>query len=656
MVRLCLFLLATCAAAQTGARSFESRCVVCHGGDGNGGERGPSIHNYVRSHSDDELSAVIRTGIPAKGMPGIALLKEESKALIGFVRTLRPPGGGGGRGTGGPQPRQGSVRLSNGQTLTGTILNESSFDTQLRTADGKITRLVRDGETHREAPLTPKMDWPSYNGSDTGNRHSTLEQINTNNVGRLTLKWMFPIAGVQRVEGTPIVVDGIMYVTAVNQAWALDAATGRQIWQYSRSRTAGLMQDAAIGLNRGVALLGDKIFMVTDNAHLIALNRRTGQLLWDVEMADSRNHYGSTVAPLIVGELVIAGISGGDAGLRGFLDAYQVADGKRAWRFWTIPARGEKLAETWVGSALEKGCGATWLTGSYDPELDLLYWPVGNPCPDFNGAERKGDNLYTNSVLALKPKTGELKWYYQFTPHDVFDYDATEPLVLIDSDFQGKRRKLLAQANRNGFFYVLDRTNGELLLAKPFVEKLTWAKEIGKDGRPVLNPEAQPTAAGAKACPAIFGATNWMSTAYSPVTKLFYVQTLESCTVFQTNDTPWKKGNSGWMGGTFRTASDEPNRKYIRAIDLETGRIAWQFAQTGPARTYSGVLSTNGGLVFFGEDSGAFTAVEAKSGKLLWHAQLNQAWRASPMTYMVGGKQYVAMAAPIGFFVFGLPD
>jgi alcohol dehydrogenase (cytochrome c) len=639
---------------QPGAQSFATRCAICHGGDGNGGERGPSILNYAQTHSEADLAALLRKGIPEKGMPPVALAAAEEKELLTFVRALRPPAGG--RGQAGPQSRPGSVKLQDGRTLSGVVRNESSFDLQLQTPDGKIHRLTREGDAWREAPLAPKVDWASYNGGFHSNRHSRLEQINASNVRRLALQWMFPIPNVQRVEGTPVVIDGIMYVTAVNQAYALDAATGREIWRFMRARTPGLVQDAAIGLNRGVAVLEDKLFLVMDNARLVALDRANGRLLWESEMADSRQHYGSTVAPLVVGNLVIAGISGGDAGLRGFLDAYDAATGKRAWRFWTIPAPGEKGSETWSGTAMEQGCGATWLTGSYDAELDLLYWPTGNPCPDFNGDQRKGDNLYTNTVLALRPKTGELVWHYQFTPHDLYDYDATEPLVLIDADFQGRPRKLLAQANRNGFFYLLDRTNGEFLRATPFVEKLTWAKSIGKNGRPILTDTSVPTAAGAKICPAIFGATNWMSAAYHPAHKLFYVQTLESCTVFQKNDTPFKLGNASWMGGTFRGAPDEPNRKYIRALDLQTGRTVWEFAQTGPARTYSGVLSTDGGLVFFGEDSGAFVALDAKNGKPLWKSQLNQAWRASPMTYMVGGKQYVAVAAPIGFLVFGLPD
>jgi alcohol dehydrogenase (cytochrome c) len=351
----------------------------------------------------------------------------------------------------------------------------------------------------------------------------------------------------------------------------------------------------------------------------------------------------------VVGDLVMAGVAGGEEGTRGFLDAYSVATGKRAWRFWTIPKPGEKLAETWIGSALEHGCGATWMSGSYDPDLDLLYWSVGNPCPDFNGDDRKGDNLYTDSVLAMKPKTGELKWYFQFTPHDTHDWDAEEPLLLIDEPFQGRPRKLLVQADRNGFFFVLDRTNGELLLAKSFLKKVTWASGYGKDGKPILLPSSEPTVEGNLTCPS--SGTNWMSAAYSPVVKLFFFSATDSCVITRKIPEPFAMGKRFFNG----TDSGVPGGgRYIRALDIQTGRTVWDYTQTRGGRSASGTLSTSGGLVFFGEDSGVFTALDAKDGKPLWHFQANQAWRASPMTYMVGGKQYIAIAGPSGYFAFGL--
>jgi len=356
----------------------------------------------------------------------------------------------------------------------------------------------------------------------------------------------------------------------------------------------------------------------------------------------------------VVKDLVISGISGGDEGVRGFLAAYKVSTGERVWRFWTIPAPGEPLSETWVGNALPHGCAATWLTGTYDAQANLLYWTTGNPCPDYNGDERKGDNLYSDSVLALEPETGKLRWYYQFTPHDLHDWDAQQTPMLIDAEFKGRRRQLLAQANRNGFFYVLDRMTGELLLAKPFVEQLTWASGIGTDRRPQLVSGGAPTSAGVKTCPAVEGATNWMSTAYDPETGLFYVMALEKCDIYSKSPEPWERGKSFYGGGT-RGAPDEPGRKYLRAIDLQTGKTVWQYPQIGPGNSWGGALSTAGGLVFFGDDSGAFAAVEAKSGKPLWYFHTNESWKASPMTYLAGGKQYVAVAAGSNILAFGLP-
>jgi alcohol dehydrogenase (cytochrome c) len=322
------------------------------------------------------------------------------------------------------------------------------------------------------------------------------------------------------------------------------------------------------------------------------------------------------------------------------------------WRFWTIPLPGEELAKTWIGNALEHGCGATWMTGSYDPELDLLYWAVGNPCPDFNGDERQGDNLYTASVLALRPKTGKLVWYYQFSPHDTHDWDAQEPLLLVDEVFQGQPRKLLLQANRNGFFYVLDRTNGKVLLGEPFV-KQTWAKGLDENGRPIVLPNTEPTEEGVVVCPSMGGGTNWYSASYHPVTKLFYVRTTESCSLYKKNQEEFQMGQR-FFGGTASGAGER--KRFIRAIDPQTGNKVWDLPLSDGGRSSSGTLSTGGGLVFFGEESGALVAADAKDGNVLWKAHLNQSWWASPMTYMVGGKQYVAIAGPLGFFAFGLGE
>jgi alcohol dehydrogenase (cytochrome c) len=553
-------------------------------------------------------------------------------------------------------PSRTTVRLAGGRTLEGIILNESPFNMQLRTAEGRIHLLVRDGENWREPTILPKQDWSSYDGDTRGNRYSPLQQINAGNVNRLAPRWIFPVPGAPQLQGTPIVVDGIMYVTASNEAFGLDAATGRRLWRYQQERTPGLFGGAARGANRGAAIRGDLIFMVTDHAHLIAINRWTGAKVWDTEMGDyQKDRYSATVAPMVIGDLVISGTSGGEEGARGFLAGYYASTGERAWRFWTIPAPGEKLAETWIGTALEHGCGTTWLTGSYDPELDLLYWGTGNPCPDYNGDDRKGDNLYTSSVIALRPKTGELRWYYQFTPHDTHDWDADQPLLLVDESWQGRPRKLLLQGSRNGFFYVLDRTNGEFLLGKQYLEKLTWATGIGKDGRPILVPNQEPSLEGTVTCPSQSGGANWPSSAYHPGTKLFYFTLLESCALFKKVPEPWDPSRR-FFNGTTSPAPGFTNRRFVRALNIQTGEKVWDFPVSLGGLGGSGVLATAGGLVFHGDASGAFLALDARSGKHLWHFDSNQTWTSQPMTYMVAGKQYVAIANATGYFSFALPD
>jgi len=599
-----------------------------------------------------------------------------------------------------------SVHLRAGQTIRGLVKNESNYDLQLQDLDGKLhflsreeiaeqiaepkglmppvtatsaeqrdllaflSRLTKDNSASSIGPgmaaldggltfsgiANPKAgDWPTYNGRLSGNRYSELREINAANVDRLGAKWIFPVADSNRLEVTPVVVDGVMYVTMANQAYALDARSGRQIWHYSRPLTKGVIGDAGTAINRGVAVLGNTVFMVTDHAHIIALHRLTGELLWDTEMADYRKHYGATSAPLVVKDLVLSGTSGGDEGARGFVDAYKASTGERVWRFWNMPAPGEPLSETWVGRAMEHGCVDGWLTGTYDPGTDLIYWPTGNPCPDYNGDERMGDNLYSSSVLALEPQTGKLRWHFQFSPHDLHDWDATETPMLIDAEFRGRQRKLLVQANRNGFFYVLDRVTGEFLLGEPFVKKLTWASGIAPDGRPKLVPGQEPTDQGTRTCPSVSGATNWMSTAYNPQTGLFYVMALESCNIYTKSSAWWEPGQS-FYGGAARRVPGEINQKFLRAIDLQTGKIVWEVPQVGPGHSAGGVLSTAGGVVFYGDDNGALAAVDAKTGKALWHFNTNQTWRASPMTYMVDGKQYIAAASGSNIIAFRLPE
>ena len=551
-----------------------------------------------------------------------------------------------------PAPRK-TVRLTDGQTIEGRVLNEGFIDLQLLTDDQRV-HLLRRSEGDRYRTVTSQRDWPTYHGDPSGNRYSTITEINKTNVTRLGPKWVFPIPNVTYIENTPLVVGGIMYVSSANEIYALDAGSGRQVWHFRRPRTNGITGNAAIGFNRGVAITGDRVFMLTDNAHMIAMDRFNGEFLWETEMADWHQNYNGTSAPLVVGNLVISGTAGGDEGVRGFVAAYDAMTGKEVWRFWTVPNPGEPGSETWQGKQSEHRGGASWMTGTYDPQLDLIYWPTGNPGLDYNGDDRQGDNLYSDSIVALEPKTGKLRWHFQFTPHDIHDWDAQEPPVLVDTNWQGQPRKLLLQANRNGFFYVLDRTNGQLLLGKQFLKNLNWAKGLDAKGRPILNELKADANGETYVCPGFQGGTNWFSTSFNPTTGLYYFQALERCNLFSKRAMEWEAGK-GFMGGAARPAPGESYTKSLRAINIQTGEIAWDLPQVTTAATASaGVMSTASGLVFFGENSGAFVAADAANGKVLWQFPTNQTWKASPMTYVFDNKQYIAIAVGQNIMAFGL--
>ncbi len=644
-VAAALTLLAFGAQAQpAGTALFTQHCASCHGTDGNGGELGPNIATRVPLRSDEELNHVIQQGLGAAGMPAFpALSNADRSALIAMLRTLKPRFG--------TTPERRTVRLAGGGNVTGLVLNESLADLQLLGDDQKL-HLLRKTDGGLRA-VTSSADWTSYNGDTKGSRFSPLDQIDRGNVANLAPAWMYNFVSNSSLQTTPVVSDGVMYVTSANEVVALDAGSGREIWRYQRARTRGLIGNAAGGPNRGAAIAGDRLFMLTDHAHVIALDKHSGALLWDTEMADWRLNYNATGAPLPVGNLVIAGTSGGDEGVRGFVAAYDQESGAEVWRWWSTPLPGEPGSETWQGPGLAHPAGSTWMTGTYDAGLDTLYWTVGNPGPDMIGDDRIGDNLYTDSVVALDPHTGELKWHFQFTPHDVWDYDAQETPALVDAQWQGQPRKLLIQANRNGFFYVLDRTNGEFLSGWQFTQEVTWASGLDANGRPLRVDGMEPTREGQRVCPSLTGATNWYSTAWNPVTQLYYVQTEDKCGIFTRVDMEWEAGK-GYMGGSFAPAP-EPARRVLRAIDIFGGKTAWELPEAGRANSWGGVLGTAGGLVFFGEDSGAFAAADAESGELLWSFPANARWRASPMTYEFDGRQYVAVANGSTIVAFALP-
>jgi len=495
-------------------------------------------------------------------------------------------------------------------------------------------------------------DWLHYSGQYHSQRHSLLKDVNTATVKDLVPAWMYHVPNSRRLECVPIVVDGVMYVTYPNFVYALDARTGRQIWEYQRQPA---LQK---GPNRGVAVYGNKVYFGTPDAHLIALDARTGSELWSTKIAEASDGYWSPGAPLVIKGKVIQGIAPGDHGLNGFLDAYDAETGERLWRWNSIPKPGEFGNDTWAGDSWKTGGGNTWLSGSYDPELNLIYQGIGNPAPDFDGDVRKGDNLYTESMVALDADTGKLKWYFQFTPHDVHDWDAVEIPVLADAPIDGKMRKLLVQANRNGFYYVLDRVTGEFLQGTPFIKNLNWASGLTKEGRPIRVPGVVPSFQGTKTCPATSGATNWMSPAFNPDTGWFYFVAQEGCGINTKSGDTFRPGGFAFMGTGYIESPEEPWQMYVRALDLTTGKLMWEHQQVNSRRYGAGVLSTAGGLIFAGDDQGFLSALEAKSGKVMWYFNTGEQISAQPITFAVRGQQYVAIASGsnvVSFKLHGWP-
>lgn len=493
--------------------------------------------------------------------------------------------------------------------------------------------------------------WLTYSGGYFGQRYSTLDQITRANVANLKPAWVYQVAGNGQVETSAIVADGVMFVTEPpSTVTALDPRNGRPLWSYVRPMPSNLRNIGFPITNRGVAILDDKVFVGTLDSALVALDAATGAVRWEVQVADNGTGHSITMAPLAVKDKIIVGISGGEAGIRGFVDAYDAKTGKLAWRTYTVPTAGEPGVDTWSGESYKNGAGATWLTGSYDPALNLLYWGTGNPGPDWNGDVRMGDNLYTSSVLALDADTGKMKWFFQYTPHDVHDWDANQIQVLADLTINGRPRKVLVTANRNAFYYVLDRVTGEFLHAAPYA-KQTWAKGIDPKGRPRVVEGTDPTPEGNLVYPSLQGATNWPSPSFSPQTGLFYVPVREMGSYYYKTDVEYEPG-SPFTGGGERRLADEAWGA-VRALNATTGEKAWDFRLPSPS--WSGVLSTAGGLVFSGSNEGNFYALDAKTGAPLWQFQVGGMVRSNPMTYLVEGKQHVAVGAGRALFVFALP-
>jgi alcohol dehydrogenase (cytochrome c) len=526
--------------------------------------------------------------------------------------------------------------------LASALLVVLAFSFTAAAAYAQVTfeRLVNSGKE--------PQNWLTYSGDYSGRRFSMLDQINPTNARSIVAKWVYQTGATGKLETTPLVVDGILYATAQDdRAFALDARTGRPIWMYQR-QLPGDIRPCCGRVNRGLAILGDKVFLGTLDAHVIALDAKTGNVAWDAVAADYQKGYSFTVAPLAVKNLAVIGVSGGEYGVRGFIDAYDATTGTRKWRFYTVPGPGEPGHETWEGDSWKVGGAPAWNTGTYDPATNQIFWPTGNPAPSNRGEGRAGDNLYSNSLLALNADTGQMNWSFQFTKHDEHDWDATQVPIMIDSG----NKHLIAQANRNGFFYVLDRSTGKLISATVY-GKTTWSDHKDAEGRPVANKEASPTLAGHTVCPGALGTTNFMAPAYNPKTSLFYVTARDQCDIFSTAPQPYEAGHAYYGSAYFPSDEAEPYRGFLKAIDPATGEIKWKFEQTSP--TWSGVLSTAGGLVFTGDAEGNFIALDAATGKVLWHFQMGGAVYAAPIAFAVDSKEYVAIAAGSAVYAFGLP-
>lgn len=605
------------AEVSAGERSFEANCAVCHGASGNGGFAAPALKQRQMQHGNSPwaIFKTISNGIQGTSMPPSTLPESDRWRLAAYVQTLAE----------GPK------------TQTPSPLS---------------SRLAAVGPVRYEDILAAQQDphrWLTYSGSYDGHRFSLNDQINPTNASKLRLLWMRQYTTSEtQIETSPLIVDGFMFITVPpNRVEALDATTGELVWSYDRQLPQKLSLCCGY-VNRGLAVLGSTVYFGTLDAHLVALDMKTGHVSWDVEIADAKAGYSITSAPLALKNLIVTGVAGGEYGIRGFVDAREATTGKEVWRFYSVPQPGEPGSDTWIGDSWKTGGAPTWLTGTFDPELNVIYWPTGNPSPNYIGDGRKGDNLYSNSVVALDADHGKLLWHFQFTPHDLYDWDATEILVSFDKNVDGKRQRFLAQMDRNGFYYVLDRDTGLFKSARA-VAKQTWANQIDSHGRPVLNSTAVPTPQGTLIYPANGGATNWMSPSYSPKTGLIYVPVRDWGGVFYSRGVDYHPGET-FIGG-FVQLITWPVPSAIRAIDALTGEVRWEYGK--PSYTIGGLLSTNGGVVF-GSTGSFFFALDASTGRELWRIDTGGTILAAPVTYSKDGKQFVTVAAGHDLLTFAL--
>lgn len=605
---------------KQGKARFANTCAACHGAEGGGGV-GPSLvgRSTPRTETDWAMYLTVSHGIPGTAMMGVNAGWAETWQLVGFVRSL--------------------------------VLKEAP------------------GAAHRDAlldsmqPVTPErlvaasgtpQEWLTYGGDYSANRYSALTGITRGNVASLKLTWMYQaMTDYRRMENTPLVADGVMYVSyPPSDVVALDAATGRELWKHSARLPSDMIGAGAWKVSRGLALLGDRVFLATLDARVKALDAKTGRKLWDVSLGDYHQGYAFTGAPLAVKDLVIVGSSGGDFATRGFIVALDAATGKQRWKFNTIPQPGEPHSDSWHGDSWREGGAAPWMTGSYDPSTNEVYWGIGNPAPDHEGSIRAGDNLFSCSVVAINADTGQLSWHFQFTPHDLHDWDSTQVPVLID-DASGAPRLLFA--NRNGFFYVLDRRNGKFISATAFV-KQTWASSFDENGRPIVIPGSEPTLQGSLVHPSAEGATNWWPPAYSRNDRLIFVPFMDRGAIFYSH--PVRESEQGelyLLGATSGLA--EPFRSGVLAIDPAAGKVVWRTENVPrlDKPETGGLLATAGGVVF-GGDADRFFALDTVSGARLWEISLGAPVTSAPMSYEIAGRQYISLSAGRVVLAFALPE
>ena len=605
---------------QSGARIFQKRCVLCHGNNGIGG-LGPPLNHSGLSHGDSDLAMykVVRDGVPQTAMAPVAMSTLERWQVIGYVKTLQ-------------------------------VANSSQATEGLPPTDIQVS-----SEEIRNAGSRPDQ-WLTYSGSLDGRRYTPLSEITPENVGRLRVRWIhqFETTESARSESTPTVVGGVIFTTEPPaNVVALDASSGAVRWRYSR-RLPDKLPICCSRANRGLAVLGNVLFFGSLDGYLVAINATTGDVIWQTEVCSPSDGFTMTGAPLIVNESVVVGVAGGEYGIRGFLAAYDTKTGRQQWKFNTIPGPGEFGHDTWKSDAWRTGGGPTWITWSYDPSLDLLYWGVGNPAPGFLGDVRPGDNLFTDSVIALHGSSGKLAWYFQFTPHDQHDWDAAQTPILAEIPIGGKLRRVLCVANRNGFYYVLDRTTGQFLVGVPFVAQ-TWAKGLDASGRPILTPNAQVSPSGRLTRPGVAGGINWQNTAFDHKSGLIFIPATEGASVF-TKSEDAKRGDQGFYPGSSGGANEQPD-PVIRALDAATGERKWELFlppwKSSLAYGYSGLLATGGGLVF-GASGGFIFAIDSATGRELWRVFLGGDTYAAPISFTVDGHQVILVSAGRTQFMFGL--